>query len=99
VETETDSVKFSVDGEVGKGSVILKETDAEKPEDQTSVKVEEKVKLSFALRYLNMFNKASSCSPIVNLSMSGDTPLVVEYRIEKLGALKFYLAPKISDEA
>jgi len=30
--------------------------------------------------------------------MSTDTPLVVEYRIEKLGSLKFYLAPKINEE-
>ena len=30
--------------------------------------------------------------------MSAETPLVVEYKIEKLGGLKFYLAPKITDE-
>jgi len=54
--------------------------------------------LSFAVKYLNLFNKASSLSSHVILSLSNDTPLVVEYRIEKLGSLKFYLAPKISDE-
>ena len=30
--------------------------------------------------------------------MSCDTPLVVEYKIGKLGVLKFYLAPKINEE-
>jgi len=30
--------------------------------------------------------------------MSNDTPLVVEYRMDKLGSLKFYLAPKINEE-
>ncbi len=32
------------------------------------------------------------------LRLSGETPLVVEYRVDKIGALKFYLAPKINDE-
>lgn len=30
--------------------------------------------------------------------MSAETPLVVEFKIEKLGSLKFYLAPKINEE-
>lgn len=30
--------------------------------------------------------------------MSSDTPLVVEYKINRLGSLKFYLAPKINEE-
>jgi len=29
--------------------------------------------------------------------MAADTPLVVEYEVEQLGTLKFYLAPKITD--
>jgi len=62
------------------------------------MEVDEPVTLSFALRYLNLFNKASNLSSQVVLSMSNDTPLVVEYRIEKLGSLKFYLAPKINEE-
>ena len=30
--------------------------------------------------------------------MHGDQPLVVEYKIEDLGVLKYYLAPKICDD-
>lgn len=30
--------------------------------------------------------------------MSGDVPLVVEYQIEELGCIKYYLAPKIEDD-
>ncbi len=32
------------------------------------------------------------------LYLSNETPLVVEYKIEDLGSLKFYLAPKINDD-
>jgi len=31
--------------------------------------------------------------------LSEDTPLVVEYKIETYGALRFYLAPKINEDA
>ena len=98
IEAAEDSVTFSVEGELGKGKVTLADAPAEKAEDKTTIEVKEAVKLAFALRYLNMFNKASSCSSTVTLMMSGETPLVVEYAMDKLGALKFYLAPKISED-
>lgn len=56
------------------------------------------VVLSFALRYLNLFNKAYNLSNSVRIQMASETPLVVEYEIDKLGSLKYYLAPKISDQ-
>lgn len=58
----------------------------------------EPVHLTFALRYLNFFTKATPLSPTVTLSMSADVPLVVEYKIADMGHLKYYLAPKIEDE-
>ena len=58
----------------------------------------EKVTLSFALRYLNMFNKAANISTFTRLCLHQEQPLVVEFKIENLGVLKYFLAPKISDE-
>ena len=58
------------------------------------------VTLTFALRYLNFFCKATPLSPQVTLSMSADVPLVVEYKIgDNAGYVRYYLAPKIEDEA
>lgn len=34
----------------------------------------------------------------VQLSMSSNVPLVVEYRIQELGHIRYYLAPKIEDD-
>lgn len=76
---------MSVEGELGKGKVALSGTTADKAEEKTTIEVKESVKLAFALRYLNMFNKASTCSPCVTLRMSTETPLVVEYGLDKLG--------------
>jgi proliferating cell nuclear antigen len=51
------------------------------------------------VRYLNLFNKAAPLSSQVKLSMHQEAPLVVEYQMDNnLGSLKFYLAPKITDE-
>ena len=35
----------------------------------------------------------------VNLSMSPDVPIVVEYPIENVGHVRFYLAPKLDEES
>lgn len=98
IEAAEDNVNFTVEGDMGKGKVSLSESVSDKMDEKTQIEVKEPVKLSFALRYLNMFNKASSCSPSVSLMLSSETPLVVEYAMDKLGALKFYLAPKINEE-
>jgi proliferating cell nuclear antigen len=96
-----DGVKFSVAGELGSGNMTIRSNTSvdTKEEDQVDVQFEEPVTLNFALRYLNFFTKATSLSGSVLLSLSKDVPLVVEYRIEELGHLRYYLAPKIDDEA
>jgi proliferating cell nuclear antigen len=60
--------------------------------------VREGVSQQFAIRYLNMFNKAAALSNFTKLQMHNEQPLVIEFNIENLGALKYFLAPKISDE-
>lgn len=66
-------VKFAVDGEVGQGSIKIN-TGGEAAQDSSNA-----VTLSFALRYLNLFNKAYNLSNEVKISMSEQTPLCVEY--------------------
>ena len=94
IEASIAYVKFSIDGEVGSGVIEIQTNgDAGRGGEQ------EKVTLSFALRYLNMFNKASSLCNYVKLMLAPETPLVVEYEVESLGTLKYYLAPKINEDA
>jgi len=100
ISATKDGVKFSVTGDLGAGNITLRhnsEVDA-KPEETTSIEIQEPVQLTFALRYLNFFTKATPLSGVVSLSMSKDVPLVVEYRIQDTGYLRFYLAPKIEDD-
>lgn len=62
------------------------------------IEMQEPVSLTFACRYLNSFTKATPLSSQVQLSMSADVPLVVEYGIGEIGHIRYYLAPKIEDE-
>jgi len=99
ISTTKEGVKFSVSGEVGTGNIICRPTaDVDAKEENTTIQLEEPVQLTFALRYLNYFTKATSLASSVSLSISQEVPLVVEYRIEDLGYIRFYLAPKIEDE-
>ena len=75
----------------------IKENNIDKEGERISVEVDDPVTMSFSLTFLNSFCKASSLSDSVKLYMSEGTPLVIEYKIGELGELKFYLAPKLSD--
>ena len=86
-----------MDGAAGKGFIkLLNEDETGKLKDQT-IHVEEPLMQTFALSYLNLFNKASSLSAYTHLYMHREQPLIVEYRIESLGVLKYYLAPKVEE--
>ncbi|CAI2377284.1 unnamed protein product [Moneuplotes crassus] len=98
IETSQELIQFSVEGDCGSGSVKIGPTEGETREEQVVIQSDEQVNLSFALRYLTMFTKASGLSSMVNVSLSTEAPLVVKYEIQNLGSLQYYLAPKISDE-
>ena len=99
IETTKNSIKFAVTGENVGGAIKIEANDSSNLDEQTEIKVEETVNLAFALRYLNMFTKASTVSQQVSLCLAVEFPLMVEYKLQQLGVLKFYLAPRISDES
>lgn len=92
-------VKFSSTGDIGTGNVKLAQnSSADGAKDQISIELQEPVTLTFASRYLNAFAKASSLADQVQLSMSPEVPLVVEFKVSEIGYIRYYLAPKIEDE-
>eukprot|EP01112_Ceratiomyxa_fruticulosa_P014430 TRINITY_DN412_c0_g1_i2.p1 TRINITY_DN412_c0_g1~~TRINITY_DN412_c0_g1_i2.p1 ORF type:complete len:265 (-),score=54.29 TRINITY_DN412_c0_g1_i2:101-895(-) len=100
VTATKEGVKFSVSGDMGNGNITVRQNSGvdTKEEEAITVELQEPVTLSFALRYLNFFTKATSLSTSVSISMSRDVPMVVEYRIGDLGYVRYYLAPKIDDD-
>mmetsp|Transcript_75273 Transcript_75273/g.119671 ORF Transcript_75273/g.119671 Transcript_75273/m.119671 type:complete len:266 (+) Transcript_75273:108-905(+) len=100
-----EAVRFTLNGEIGVGQVTYKHNanvddidELDKHPNNVLIRCEEAIAQNFAIRYLSYFTKATSLSKSVTLFMSADVPLVTEYKIDDIGHLKYYLAPKIDDE-
>lgn len=94
-----DGVRFSSGGDIGTANVKIAQTvNFEKEDEAVTIEMQEPVTLTFACQYLNSFAKATPLSARVQLSMSENVPLVVEYPVPDLGHLRFYLAPKIEED-
>lgn len=74
-------------------------TNAEKPDNDVVITLSEPVSLTFSLKYLVNFCKASGLSGKVKLCLSSEVPLLVEYSLSGTSFLRFYLAPKVSEMA
>jgi proliferating cell nuclear antigen len=98
IDVKDTSAIFSYTGKTGKGRVNLKKNNADKEEDQIDISAEEDVSSQYGLKYLNSFAKASSLSQYVTLNCSSKFPLMIDYKIENLGFIKFFLAPKLDDD-
>ena len=68
-------------------------------DDDVEVNVSEACKVSYALRYLKAISAASALTGRVNLCFSTNFPLLIEYQLTEGGYVRFYLAPKVDDEA
>ncbi|OQD64574.1 hypothetical protein PENPOL_c007G01066 [Penicillium polonicum] len=98
IEASKEGVKFSCQGDIGNGSVTIRQhTNVDKPDQNVVINLSEPVALTFSLKYLVNFCKASNLSSSVVLHLSQEVPLLVEYGLGS-GHLRFYLAPKIGDE-
>ena len=95
IQVKDRTAIFSFSGKSGSGRIILKTNNAEKIEDQVIVECQEEISNNYGLTYLNSFAKASSLSTTVKLFLSSQFPLMIEYDIDNMGFMKFYLAPKM----
>ncbi|KAI1023562.1 hypothetical protein LB503_001049 [Fusarium chuoi] len=99
IEASKDGVKFACNGDIGNGSVTLRShEDLDKPKQNVTIELSEPVALTFSLKYLVNFCKAAGLSDQVQIKLSNEVPLLVEYNLQGQSHLRFYLAPKIGDE-
>ena len=97
IEASKDGIKFSCNGDIGNGSVTLRQQgDIAKPDTNIEIELTEPVSLTFSLKYLTNFCKASGLSNQVKICLSNEIPLLVEYSLSGSSYLRFYLAPKVS---
>ena len=96
IEATKEGVKFACTGDIGNGSVTLRShTNVDKPQLNVEIELTEPVALTFSLKYLVNFCKASGLSDTVKLCLSNEVPLLVQYELASNSYLRFYLAPKV----
>ncbi|KAI7726668.1 hypothetical protein M8C21_020692 [Ambrosia artemisiifolia] len=99
ISVTKEGVKFSTKGDIGTANIVCRQnTSVDKPEEATIIEMQTPVSLTFALRYMNSFTKATPLASQVTMSLSSELPIVVEYKIAEMGYLRFYLAPKIEED-
>ncbi|VDP91311.1 unnamed protein product [Echinostoma caproni] len=100
ISVAKDGVSFSSTGDLGTGNIkLMQSANADKPEEAVSIEMSEAVCMTYSLHYFNIFTKAAPLSSQVVLSLTENVPAVVEFNIEDLGYIRYYLAPKIEDDA
>jgi proliferating cell nuclear antigen len=63
------------------------------PNESTCVETEKKISLTFDLRCLKNFSKASTLSDQVTIKLSSDLPAVFEYKIAEMGYIRYHVMP------
>lgn len=86
ISVTKDGVKFTTQGDIGSANIVCRQNlNVEKEEEATEIQLKEPCSLTFALRYLNSFTKATPLAGSVSLSMSKELPVMVEYKIADCG--------------
>jgi proliferating cell nuclear antigen len=98
ISVTKDGVKFSTTGDIGEANVTVRQNSEENKEKMISIELNEPVNLTFALRYLNSFTKATPLCDQVIIQLSPNLPVIVQYPIEGVGYVSYFLAPKIEDD-
>lgn len=103
IDVTPEAVNFSVNGDEGSGGMTFRQRTGgaaaagAAAAGSMTIVTEAGARLSFSLRLINLFTKATPLSKTVSLHLLKDHPLSVEYRIADAGWLRFYLAPRMED--
>eukprot|EP00826_Nyctotherus_ovalis_P010228 TRINITY_DN12717_c0_g1_i3.p1 TRINITY_DN12717_c0_g1~~TRINITY_DN12717_c0_g1_i3.p1 ORF type:complete len:294 (-),score=68.58 TRINITY_DN12717_c0_g1_i3:171-1052(-) len=92
IEANEERFVFWSEGDMGKSRTVLTSNMT------TKIKVKNTLRQSYAMRYLNMFNKAATCSTEMKMTLKEGAPMVLNYDLGTMGEIKFYLAPKKTSE-
>ncbi|PNT65342.1 hypothetical protein BRADI_4g40905v3 [Brachypodium distachyon] len=94
ISVDKEHVRFFTGGETGSSSIVCRQTQTvDKPKEPIVMEVKEEVSLTFQLRHMNSFSKASTLSDQVTISLSSKQSAVFEYKIAEMGYIRYYLSP------
>lgn len=100
VSTTKEGIKFNSEGDIGTANVLLKTRTGAKPEECTTIEGDEEVDMSFGMRYINLFTRATALSKTCEFQLKQGNPFRLTYHLEEesQGFIRFLLAPKVDDE-
>ena len=94
IQVLKDSVAFSIDGETGEAEITIKASE----EEETYIEIRDEMTLSFSLRFLSLFSKATPLSHQAKIFISASAPIKIQYVFEDdAGEISFFLAPKLEE--
>ncbi|KAJ3344875.1 hypothetical protein HDU91_007523 [Kappamyces sp. JEL0680] len=102
VSVTKEGIQFACEGDIGSGSITVKPNadsiDEEDEENQTVIHLNSPVSVLLSVKFLVDFSKATPLSKTVTLGITNDLPVLVEYKVSDVGHIRYYLAPKMSEE-
>lgn len=90
-------MSLSVKSEMIEGTITYKNSHSVKDDKFVKLNVTSEFSNVFSLKFLTEFCRAAPLSDVVVLYFSKETPLTIEFPIQKYGSLRYYLAPKLTE--
>jgi len=103
IDVDSNSLKFTTVGENSSTDTVFNSSSSSSGKNENNEKFMIKasdgsISQTFSLKYLSFFAKGANLSNNVKFLMSEDVPMVIQYKIEDFGYIKYYIAPKIDQE-
>lgn len=100
IEASKQSVSFSVEGDIGSGSMTIHQSDGSADDkNPVTMTVNNPCKMTVSGKYLVLFTKAVPLAESVTICLEEENPIAIEFAIpEQQGFVRYFLAPKIDNE-
>merc|ERR1712093_710631 len=94
-----EGLRMEATGDIGSRFVLLKPKDGSKQEESLTVAVKKDISMTFGMRYLNLFTRATALCKQCSLNMTEGEPMMLQYNLgeDSHGFIRFLLAPKLDD--
>ena len=97
IRTKKSYASFGIENQDIKGEISIRDNNSvlDKLNEQCEIICKKNIDLDFLIKYLCLFSKVSSFTYYLTINLAEEYPLMIEYNLDKLGVIRFYLAPRI----
>jgi len=100
INVTVESIKFSTSGDFGSSNITLKRKESpDKPDEEVKIWASSPIRQDYPSKLLSSIAKAFTLCSYVTLFQKKHMPVACEYKLGETGEVRFYLAPRLSDDA